>query len=840
MARQPATRSVLDICERALDLDEAQRAEYLDDICQEDAALRASIDAVLSSLTLAAREIGESVDYSEWEAPETIGGWSIGRSLGAGGMGQVFVAERDRDGVVQQAALKIMRGRFVPPGMLERFLAEREILARLNHPYIAGMVDSGTENGAPYLAMELIDGVSIDQWLDTHEASLSARIQMLQKVAVAVHSAHQNLVVHRDLKPSNILVTDDGIPKLLDFGVAKLLDAGEALPTDVTRVSGAALTPDYASPEQLLDNHATTLSDVYSLGVLAYELLVGCRPYHIDTHSQRSMVDSVQARSISSFKDALSQLEDLESVASRRGLSQRQFLRAVSGDLETVLRKAMASDPARRYPSVAAFSDDLDRLRLGQPVAARAPSLRYQATKWVTRNKVPAALGAALVASLVGGLAFSSWSLHRAQQARLQADARFGEVRELASTLMFELYDEVAQVPGTVTAQTLMASTANGYLDQLASDPNAPDDVRLEALQGYARLYGILNRQAVEDPSIRADAIAVFEQAESIAERLRRLPARRTQASLEIGKLRSRRASDLLTVDNEVDASRALLKVALSDIEVARGDAQWTEDATMARLETRLREINVIKWEENYQGAIDEATLVSDEIDQAQARFGSGANTDRIAAEVFQIRGESHYWLDDYPAALAAYEAAIDRYQRVQSDTTESLDVSAELSVTYWSRANTLVDLSRPEDAAQDYALAIDLIAPALARDPDDVSTARRMAILRGSRAMALVQSGDAENAIIEISRTNEWFQAQALAEPDTPMAQRSLAVSFYVTADIYRIAGESDVACRYYRESLSVWETIDTRFGLAQFDAGQPDLIREALSDCDSVAPTF
>lgn len=834
MTQQSKTRSVLDICDRALDLDNAARETYLNEVCQDDSALRAAVDAVLSNLTLAERQLGDRADVPEPEVPDVIGGWRLGAALGEGGMGQVYLASRERDGVRQTAAVKIMRGRFFPPGMLERFLAEREILARLNHPYIAGMIDSGSEGGVPFLAMELIEGIAIDDWLNTRCASLDQRIDMIQKVAVAVHSAHQNLVVHRDLKPSNILVTEDGIPKLLDFGVAKLLDTAEAPPTDVTRYSGAALTPNYASPEQLLDNHATTLSDVYSLGVLAYELLLGRRPYDIDVKSQRRMVDSVATRSIAGFEEALHASDNLPRLAEQRGLTERQFFRSVRGDLETVLRKAMASDPNARYPSVAAFSEDLDRARHGQPVTARPPSLRYLLGRWIARNRLPAALAVALSFSLVGGLVFSSWSLQRTQEAREQADARFEEVRELAGTLMFELYDEVARVPGTVSAQTLLASTANQYIDQLAADPNAPEDVRLEALRGYARLYGILNRQAVKELRIRERAISVFEHAERVAEQLINNPSISSRAQLEIGKLRSRRGADLLAVDNDPDASRDMLIAALEAIDASTRDDRVLAEATAARLHVQQRQVNLLKWEERYADAVDAAQRVATEIETALAEFGDALGIERVAGELWQIRGEAHYWQDDYPAALKSYDTAIAYYERAASVGHDGADVSADLSVVHWSRANTLIDMSRPEDAAVDYGRAIDLIAPALARDPNDISTARRMAILRGSRAMALVQSGDTSAAIAEISKTNEWFEAQALAEPDTPMAQRSLAVSYYVTADIYRIAGESNAACGFFRESLNVWEAIDARFGISEFDSGQPPALREILRGCD------
>ena len=291
------TRDALDICDRVLDAPESARAALIDEACGEDAELRAAVNSVLGAITSADAAFGETVADSftaEQLVGRTLGGCRLVELLGEGGMGAVYLGERETDEFTQRVAVKVVRTRFLSKTLLERFNAERQILAGLNHPYIAGLIDGGTDDGVPYLVMEYIDGQPIDVALDAARVDLPGRIEMLQKVALAVHAAHQNLVVHRDIKPSNVIVTDDGIPKLLDFGIARLMRAEDDPGDGNTTLFGApAMTPDYASPEQLLDDAVTTVSDVYSLGVLAYQVLVGVRPYQVERTSQGRMAETV-------------------------------------------------------------------------------------------------------------------------------------------------------------------------------------------------------------------------------------------------------------------------------------------------------------------------------------------------------------------------------------------------------------------------------------------------------------------------------------------------------------------------------------------------------------------
>ena len=289
MAGDDTSKRVLELCDQALALTEEDRGSYLEQACAGDERLRASVDSILIAVNQAGSFL-ETDDDARIEVSDLtgrrVGNYEITQVLGEGGMGSVYLAERRDEGYEQRVAIKFVHGHMLAKELVERFNAERQMLAALNHPYIAALIDSGTtEQGVPYIVMEYVDGIPIDRYCDEKQLNIEARIRLIQKVAMAVQAAHQNLVVHRDLKPSNVLITPDGIPKLLDFGIAKILQAeGSGEHGNTTIFGRQAMTPDYASPEQILENKVTTASDVYTLGVLTYQLLVGERPYHIETN----------------------------------------------------------------------------------------------------------------------------------------------------------------------------------------------------------------------------------------------------------------------------------------------------------------------------------------------------------------------------------------------------------------------------------------------------------------------------------------------------------------------------------------------------------------------------
>src|SRR5579862_1867834 len=344
---------------------------------------------------------GSALFPAIFAAGAIIGPYRLLSELGHGGMGVVWLAERADGEMKRSVALKLPIVSLHNRTLAERFARERDILAQLNHPHIARLYDAGvTDLGQPYLAIEYVEGEKITSYCDQRRLGLKPRLQLLLQVLSAVQYAHANLVVHRDLKPANILVTNAGEVRLLDFGIAKLLSEGEANETELTRIGGRAFTPDYASPEQIAGNAVTTASDVYSLGVVLYELLTGGRPYKLKRDTRGGLEEAI----LSTEPARPSQAATDPASAQTRRVTLQRLARSLKGDLDTIVLKALSKQPSQRYASADAFAQDIERYLNGEAVLAQPESAWYRVRKFVLRNKLAVASTAAVIASLALGL----------------------------------------------------------------------------------------------------------------------------------------------------------------------------------------------------------------------------------------------------------------------------------------------------------------------------------------------------------------------------------------------------------------------------------------------------
>ena len=429
---------------QVLDLEGDARGAFLLSI--EDATLRADVEEMLALcesdgdplalnaaaaarlIDAAARSGGPalsaSLGFDEIELPEQIGGWRVLERVGQGGMGEVLKVERIDAGFEQLGALKLIRSGFAIGEFARRFLQERQILARLNHPGIAGLLDGGRDaQGHPYLVMEYVDGVPIDHYCDSLQLGLDARIELFIEVCRAVAHAHRSLVIHRDLKPSNILVRPDGRVKLLDFGIAKVLGDDEGGDPLATRIEQRMFTPDYASPEQVRGQPVTTASDVYQLGLLLYELLCGHRAQRVG-HTGHASIERIVCEQDPTRPSQRIGSGDTE-LALRRHLQPRQLRRRLRGDLDTIVGKALQKLPERRYGTVDELIDDLIRSRQGRTLHARPDTWRYRMGRFVRRHPVGlafAVLTLALLSIYLVTLNLQAQALER-ERDRAQAEA---------------------------------------------------------------------------------------------------------------------------------------------------------------------------------------------------------------------------------------------------------------------------------------------------------------------------------------------------------------------------------------------------------------------------------
>ena len=507
-ARWQQVKAALD---EAMALAGEQRAACLGRIGDSDPTLRAEVESLLEA------DEGAGSRFLNTPAPAAVslsdapgrfvgrrlGSYEILAQIGSGGMGEVYRAARVDEEYRQQVAIKLVRAGQESSFIASRLRAERQILASFAHPNIARLLDGGTtEEGIPYLVMELIDGQPITQYCDEHGLDTSARLRLFTQVCSAVQYAHQRMVIHRDLKPSNILVTAEGTPKLLDFGIAKILEPRTmGVEADLTVNAFAVLTPQYASPEQFTGAAITAVSDVYSLGVVLYELLTGFRPYSVagspNTPELAKSVLTHEPRKPSSIVWPLSRRGDglihSKLSAAREG-SPEKLSRRLRGDLDNIVMMALRKEPERRYVGAEQFAEDIRRHLQHMPVIARKDTLGYRTSSFVRRHTVGVAAGGLILAVLVGGIVMTAREARIAEVQRERAERRFSEVRKLANSLIFDIHDSIRDLPGAGRSRHLLIDTSLHYLDSLSQESAGDPGLERELAAAYLRLGDLQGR----------------------------------------------------------------------------------------------------------------------------------------------------------------------------------------------------------------------------------------------------------------------------------------------------------------------------------------------------------
>jgi eukaryotic-like serine/threonine-protein kinase len=477
------------VLKRVLELPSTARERFLDDTCERDSDLRQAVERLLKNAEDADDPLlqpGAGASGPLWEAlaseytsaflfepGERIGAYRVVRTVGRGGMATVYLAER-ADGQFEQAvALKVLDVSRDFESLSARFAQERRILAKLEHPNIARLIDSGaTRSGQPYVVMEYVDGEPVDQYCDRQRLSIEQRIRLFMHVASAVQYAHGHLIVHRDIKPSNILVTTSGEPKLLDFGIAKLLGADDAAP--VTRSAVHPMTPEYASPEQVRGELLTTASDVYQLGYLLYHLLTGRSPYACDRRNVAAVIHAIcdvepgrPSALVTGPHDPGKVANRVDEVSVGRATTIERLRRRLAGDLDNILMMALSKDPARRYPSASHFRDDLRRHLEGLPVTARQDSFGYRTRKFISRHRAGVAATVLGILSLTVGFSVALW---QAQEKAAEA-ANAEEVTNFMLSLFEQADPELPRAGDAMTVLDLLEQGSVRVEEELARQP---------------------------------------------------------------------------------------------------------------------------------------------------------------------------------------------------------------------------------------------------------------------------------------------------------------------------------------------------------------------------------
>ena len=712
----------------------------------------------LDAFTEAARN-GETPIRANAMIGQRLGSWQLTAVLGQGGMGVVYAADRVDGAYQQRAAIKLLRDGLFDDVAVALLVSERQHLARLEHANIARLLDGGqTANGTPYLVMEFVDGVPIDVYCRNAGLTLTARILLLLRVFDAVQSAHEKLIIHRDIKPANVLATALGEPKLLDFGVAKLIDA-TAAPSAATQQARLPFTPRYASPEQVEGQSATVRTDVYGLGMLAFELLAGDSPFAqlADVTSQGKPRDPLtpwQALDVVR-KDTLRPASTVAAAA------LPAHAKALRGDLETVLAKALARAPADRYATVAAFAADLRAYLAGWPVRARPASRADRAWKFCKRHTVAVPLAAAATLALVATAGIATWQSVRAERSAIDAADRATALRQIARSMIFEVNDALAD--GTTAARGKLLATATRFLDGLDASSSKDLTLKLDTAEAFERLGDIAGNASQSNLGDAQAAAQHYDKALALRQQLlTEHPDGFVEATgmMKINQRRARMALD-----------RGDLRAALL---LSAAQADWAEKAAARKVD-----------DVNAQLAVSEAQL-----NLASVHYYPGRKS-----------------LNDFSAALALVKRAVT--QRAGLVTRAPADVSVVRA--YAQSLVFLAQLRLVHGQAQD-ALDVVLrigpvIDPLLATPATRVRAAPfKISELR-HRGEALLDLGHTEAGLRSLQEAVALADTQASADSRNIFLERRAATTRSALAYQQLRAGQTEAALANTRAYLAVIE---------------------------------
>ena len=496
------------IFDEAMAAPEPMRSAVIARRCEGDSGLAAEVAALIDSCAQEERLMAmlrprENAATDSVPTQKQIGPYLIDRLLGRGGMGAVYLAHRADGQYEQSVAIKLIDLPLATEVFRERFRQERQILAELQHPFIARLLDGGvTAAGDLYLVMEYVSGTPIDRYCDDKGLSITARIELFLHICEAVQHAHQHFVVHRDLKPDNILVAEDGTPRLLDFGTAKLIAPSVTADSTLTREGYLSFTPQYASPEQVMGGAITSATDSYALGVMLYQLLTGALPYELKNLTTGEMLRTICNQPPRRPEHAAGSGDRLD------------------GDLEAILLKALRKEPKERYLTADLLASDLRAWLKGLPVSARHGTFRYRATKFIRRNRLTLVGVALLVIMGAAGVTGVVWQAQIANHQRNRAEARSEDLRQLSNSLLSELDDAIKRLPGSTGAQQLLVTRVLEHFDRMASDTRGDRQTELDMVVAYTRLGNLQGNGYEQNVGDARGALVSLGKALAIAQSL--------------------------------------------------------------------------------------------------------------------------------------------------------------------------------------------------------------------------------------------------------------------------------------------------------------------------------
>ncbi|HUQ93096.1 MAG TPA: protein kinase [Bryobacteraceae bacterium] len=839
---QERWRQVDDLFQQAAEVSPEDRNAFLTQACGQDEELRREVELLLRHDNQATGPQLSSALQSGlriWAARGAdlagthAGPYRILKPLGRGGMGAVYLAARDDDQFRKQVAIKLVRSDMDTEMILKRFRQERQILANLQHPNIAQLYDGGvTADGLPYFALEYIEGGKpITAYCKDHNLSVPERLRLFRDVCAAVQYAHQNLVVHRDLKPGNILVTPDGIVKLLDFGVAKLLEASPVEGEALTNTGVMMITPEYASPEQVRGEAVTTTSDVYMLGAVLFELLTGEQAHKLNDYSPLRITEAVCHTAT---------LRPSEVV-------QPSLRRRLEGDLDNIVLMALRKERERRYPSVEAMAEDIRRHLEGLPISAREDTLVYRSGKFLKRNRVPVAAAALIVASLAAGIGAAMIEARRAER-------RFQQVRKLANTFLFSFHDKIQNLQGSTEAREFVVKTALEYLDSLAGEAGIDSTLQNELANAYLRVAEVqgdprkpnlghteaafvslgkaigiaegVSRRAVTDRgALRVLAQAYAQQGDMKTMAGKAIEgAAAQQKSVNAAERLCRQ--DGATADDLMSFNQALLRMGDSKLDDAPKDSlsiygramevavRLTKIAPdgkgkLAMAQTRQRMGRVTHNLGDPQGGVrnyEEAERLMGQLMEAEPK---NARYRRELMVIYNFLGnywghEGYFSLGRPETALAYYRKAAELQQQSVSGDPKDVRARVDRATGAAKLGEVYLRLDRAEAVRQGRACDTAMTA-LIAEAPEDYRYLRIRQNCLSLLGRALLGAGRYEEALRVLMQTLELSESLRRRSPNDVGALASVALSLLELVDAHIEGKQWDLAAREVEQALEL-----------------------------------
>jgi len=781
----------------ALQCEENERTAFVMRSCAGDQALRAEVESLLQyaqrpakffekpALQVVAQSLAEDLRAQDAVhgfrmIDARIAQYRIVGKLGIGGMGDVYRAVRADDQYEKQVAIKLVRQGLDTESVYARFRQERQILAGFEHENIARLIDGGTsDQGHPYFVMELVEGQPIDEYCDELKLGTGARLDLFQKVCSAVQYAHQRLVVHRDIKPSNILVTADGVPKLLDFGIATILssdtDSPEAEPT-VTALR--VMTPQFASPEQFRGGVITTATDVYSLGVVLYKLLTGHLPYRMDGNSTYDLthaVCEVEPEKPSTAVGHAGQILDGQSadrnreaskvtpewVSSRRNTSPDRLRRTLSGDLDQILLKALRKEPQRRYTSAQEFAQDLRSYALGLPVSARRGTFSYRSGKFIKRNKLSLAVTVAVALVIVAGVVAVVREARIARMQEARAERRFNDVRKLANSLLFDIHDKIQYLPGSTEARKTLVDDALQYLDSLAGESGGNLPLQRELAAGYQKLASVQGGTAGSNLGDTQGAVKSLRHAVRIREAI---------AAVNRGNVEDQR---------DLASGYSALSLAL---QYAGDDAGAAENSAKS---LQIREALVRVSPSNPDLVTDLAMSYRDDAGGALAASNNLAG------------------------ALTKYEQSLQLFQEVANSAPQNMVYQRNLSFAHKRVAATLAALGKLSEGLEHDRIALSIDEKLMAANPGSTRARYDITFTYSDIGYILGMRGELDAALASYREALGIRESLAAADPKDMKVRAGVARTYGYIYDLLRQRGSTKEALVAARAALEIREAL-------------------------------